>query len=422
MKLVFERDLLIVGGGPAGTSLALHLVREQGIRPDSLVVVDKARFPRDKPCAGAVSQLGVDTLHAIGVRVTVPSLPMRGVRFLFAGSAGETKCAMGIVVRRFELDAQLLDQAKVDGVEVREGEAVQAVDRIPGGFRVTTSAGTITTRMIAACDGAGGVTRRLLGLREPERKGHLYVLETEPGASDSGIARGLVDFDLSVLEDGLEGYYWDFPTLIDGRLHVSRGIYHANLTASSRVKAALGRALAKRGVDIAKVKPRPYSTRPFVPGSTLAQEGVVLVGEAAGIDQATGEGIAQAIVMAAIASRHVARALRTGDRSFPSYDRAVRASTMGRHMLQSAWLARRVYAPIGHPARRLLLESSFARDAAMRWYNGDSLPWSTKLGLGAGLLARAGLHGASTSGWRRSLRSNERSVSLPCPTASARMR
>jgi flavin-dependent dehydrogenase len=111
------------------------------------------------------------------------------------------------------------------------------------------------------------------------------------------------------------------------------------------------------------------------------------VGEAAGIDHTTGEGIAQAIVMGAIAARHLIRALRTGSPSFAMYAREVKTSTIGRHMLQSAWLARRVYSlRTGRPARRLLLRSTFARDAAMRWYRGEGLPWSTKLRLGLGLV------------------------------------
>jgi menaquinone-9 beta-reductase len=391
----FEHDVAIIGGGPAGTSTALHLVREQGMRADRIVIIDKARFPRDKPCAGAISQLGVDAFATIGIGVRVPFVEMRGVRVITEGSVGETYCAAGIIIRRTEYDAQLLEDARADGVAIREGETLSAIERIAGGFRLTTSQGHTTARFLAACDGAGSTTRKLLGLREPERKGHLYVLETTPRSCDEATMRGLIDFDLSIVDEGLQGYYWDFPTIIDGAPHVSRGIYHANLTRSAErkgkdVKGVLARSLARRGIDIAQVKPRPFSTRPFVPGSTMATDGVVLVGEAAGIDHTTGEGIAQAIVMGGIAARHLMRALRTGSPSFAVYAHEVKTSTIGRHMLQSAWLARRVYSPrTGRPARRLLLRSTFARDAAMRWYRGEGLTWSTKLRLGLGLMRGA---------------------------------
>jgi flavin-dependent dehydrogenase len=385
----FDHDVAIVGAGPAGTSTALHLVRAEGIRSDRILVIDKARFPRDKPCAGAISQLGIDALRAIDVTVRVPAVAMRGVRVIVDGQMGETLCAMGIVIRRVEFDAQLVDEARADGVEIREGDGLAGIERVPGGFRLTTSEGTTTARLVAAADGAGSTTRKLLGFREPERKGHLYVLETEQVPSDTGTARGLIDFDLSVLDHGLQGYYWDFPIVVDGAPAVSRGIYHANLLPSSDVKKALASSLARRGIDIARVKLKPFSTRPYVSRSTIAEPGLVLVGEAAGIDHTTGEGIAQAIVMGGIAARHVARSLRTGGTCFERYARDVRVSTIGRHMLQSAWLARRVYGRFGYPARQLLLRSTFARDAAMRWYHGESLPWSTQLRLGLGLVSPA---------------------------------
>jgi flavin-dependent dehydrogenase len=386
-------DVAIVGGGPAGSSTALHLVRREGVRPDRIVILDKARFPRDKPCAGAVSQLGIDVLRDIGVLVTVPSAPMNGVRVLAGDDIGETVAPMGVCIRRTEFDAHLLRLAAGDGVEVRDGEGVTALERTDAGFVLTTTEGrTVASRFVAACDGAGSTTRKLLGLREPERKGHLYVLDTGAVACDTGVKRGLVDFDLTVLDAGLAGYYWDFPTVLDGASQVSRGIYDANLTRSTSssspsTKDVLAQALARRGIDIAKVKLRPFSTRPFVPGSTTWVRGVVLVGEACGIDRTTGEGIAQAIEMGRIAAGHLATASRTGHTRFDAYDRAVRASTTGRHLLQSAWLARRVYGPFGHPARRFLLESTYARAAAMRWYRGEALSAGTQLRLGLGLIA-----------------------------------
>ena len=165
---------------------------------------------------------------------------------------------------------------------------------------------------MAACDGAGSTVRKRLGLPEAARKGHLYVLETEPTERDEGPHAGLCDFDMTPCAWGIEGYYWDFPTVIGGGSHVSRGIYHANMTPRSDVKAILGRALAARGIEIEAVKLKPFSTRPFVEASLLAIDRLALVGEAAGIDATTGEGIAQAILFGSIAAHHLAQRFVSG--------------------------------------------------------------------------------------------------------------
>ena len=67
-------DVLIAGAGPAGATLAIMLGRA-GL---SVEVYDAHRFPREKPCAGAISAWGLEALAAIGVELDVPHAPMRG--------------------------------------------------------------------------------------------------------------------------------------------------------------------------------------------------------------------------------------------------------------------------------------------------------------------------------------------------------
>lgn len=114
----------------------------------------------------------------------------------------------------------------------------------------------------------------------------------------------------------------------------------------------------------------------------MFQGDVIFVGEAAGIDRATGEGIAQSIVMARIASRHLVRALRVGAPRFRAYASEVSASRLGRHLAQAAWLSEVVYTDRGAPFRELLLASSEARRAGARWYRGERLGIAAKATLG----------------------------------------
>ena len=99
----------------------------------------------------------------------------------------------------------------------------------------------------------------------------------------------------------MRGYAWDFPTVVDGRPLVCRGLYHLK-TAGTRatddtgahegpdLAALLAERLRAQGIDPARCKNKRYAERGFEPTACLARGRRMLVGEAAGIDPATGRG------------------------------------------------------------------------------------------------------------------------------------
>jgi len=315
-------DVAIVGGGPAGISTALHLrAAAPGAR---IVVLEKDRYPREKICGGGIGARAFRLLDKIGIEVACPHVPVDAVALRVAGETivvRQPGCAA--VVRRVEFDHAFARQAIERGIEVRDGCAVQRIVDTERGVMLETAGAALTARCVIGADGVGGIVRRHAGFSRGALRAQVAELDTEMTPLD--LPRDTLVFDFQARELG--GYAWDFPTLVGDAPLMCRGIYALGV-AADQPRSRLATYLAARGLDIAGYRIKQFAERGFEPGAELARPRVLLVGEAAGIDIATGEGIGQAIEYGAVAGGYLSLALADDDLGFRDW-----RQTIDRHHL-----------------------------------------------------------------------------------------
>jgi len=338
-------DVLIVGGGPAGASTALFLSHAARGLTDRILLVDKEQFPREKYCAGGVGARADKLLSSIGVTVDVPSVWLNGVAFRAMGETLTVREGdIGRVIRRTEFDHELLRQAERRGVRVMQGTRVIGLRREARGFRVETSAGEVHAKVVIGADGVQSVVRKALGFSGGRYRAQALEIDTE--MVDGDIDRDVLLFDVS--HRSLPGYYWDFPTLVDGREMMVRGVYLLRIGSNPsavEIQTYLEQELRARGLELSRYRKKRYAELAFDFHVPVSRPGVLLVGESAGIDPMTGEGIAQAIQYGAVAGGYLARKLRDRDTGFEDWEAEIRRTMIGRDLYVRTWAVPIFYGP-----------------------------------------------------------------------------
>jgi geranylgeranyl reductase family protein len=288
-------DAIVVGAGPAGSTCAYRLASAGA----SVLLLDRARFPRDKPCGGGVTGRAARLLPfsvAPVVEDTVTSVRMR----LRYGGWFERGGAEPLVLmtQRLRLDAFLVEQAVAAGAELREGAKVTAAEAAPDGAAVTVDSEVLAAETLIGADGVNGVCAKSLGLGGNQAVG--VALEGNvPYARLGDGYRGRAVLELGIVPGG---YGWVFP----------KGD-HANIGIGGweregpRLRASLGELCAAHGVDAKELEGvRGYRLPLRSPRSLLARGRAAVIGDAAGlVDPVSGDGMFEAFLSAKLAAETV---------------------------------------------------------------------------------------------------------------------
>ena len=285
-------DAIVVGAGPAGSTAALRLARA-GAR---VLLLDRERFPRDKPCGGglterAVKQLPVSVDPVVEDVVDRFELGFRyGTRFERGGER-----PLVLMTQRRRLDAYLAERAAAAGADFREGLRATAVD-VDGTVRFDGTAAEAD--VVIGADGVNGLTARAFGFAD---RRHGVALEGNVSYvhARENRWRGRAVVELGTVPGG---YAWVFPK--GDHVNVGVGGWRSE---GPRLREHLRRACAGYGLPYDRLESvRGFRLPMRRAGDSPVRGRVLLVGDAAGlVDPLSGDGIYEALLSARLAAEAI---------------------------------------------------------------------------------------------------------------------
>ncbi len=305
-------DVIIIGAGPSGTSCAYNIKR---LNPAAdVLLLDKAEFPRYKPCGGGVSPEVANYLD-FDLKPAIDSVCDTVVMVANGQEISGDKYPLWMV-RREKFDNYLLSKAKDKGVEFKHSVEVQDIITTNETPAVITSIGEFQAKIVIIAEGGRGKLAKKLGYAA--KNTILAAMEYEHYTAE-GNGKLCIDFDYND-----SGYAWNFPKS-DG---LSLGI-GGFVKGQEKGKVGLPHKLLNytKQFSVNELDKKNLHGHPILLYSgrqKLVHNRVMLIGEIAGcVDPLTAEGIRPAIKSGFLAAKVINYALTKNDfKSLVNYDLA----------------------------------------------------------------------------------------------------
>ena len=307
-------DVAIVGGGPAGSTAAYRLATAGA----SVLLIDKATFPRDKPCGGGVTGRAARLLP-FSIEPVVEDVVDRlecGLRYRHRFTR-HARAPLAFMTQRRRLDHFLLQKAAEAGAAVREGE--------------TADARELDARIVIGADGCNGSSAKHLGLAD----GVVHGVALEANfPHEPRFARAMV-LEIAVVRGG---YGWVFPK----GDHVNVGV-GGNGEEGPKLRAELRRMCEAYGIDPdAAEDTRGYRLPLRLPGTRLARGTTAVIGDAAGlVDPFSGDGMYEAFLSAQLVTEAALDVLAGRAENLDAYQAAVERRIAP--LTRAGWGAKRAF-------------------------------------------------------------------------------
>jgi flavin-dependent dehydrogenase len=349
----------IVGGGPAGSALALRLA-SMGIHT---VVIERSIESQWRASGVFSSPLTRARLRDLGISPAQVAVLHRPINALHLQSTRGVSCRIAYEgghacgFDRVRLDATLLDTAEAAGADVRRGVVVRGVDLATAGreastldVAVTDAASSweaprrVTARVVAGADGPSSAVARAA-----------RVYATSARFHKSGVTFHREDSDAAPEGQPMEGRFLFGRDWYVGVAPVPGGRVNVGMVVPPALLHDGPEAIAEALIGQFPVPSAPWMTAATTDhvatagrlehhATRAAGHGWLLVGDAIGfIDPLTGEGLQRAFVTAELAAAAIVGSLRGDPTAFQVYDRRVRAKFRSKNVVSwvlQAFLAR----------------------------------------------------------------------------------